>query len=400
MKKERAEAKREKKVAKKIADQEKQEQKVAKKAAKDEAKKAKEAAKQQAKATKANKGSKAAKAPKESPTSKGKSSAEKTKARKTKKKGVKVQKTELVGGVSHQAEDTPAIESDERPEPSAPEDVQVALPDCGFQETVPEVPVQSRKMKRLRHLSAAWKSTDVVSDADAPIESPESPASSPPKMAKMMNGKCPKGNETEGDEDASRKEAIENHDLELKESKEQGGNQTKEGKAKKEKKKNVKNAQSRSKDSSKERKLKGGEVEMESKGSKQPKKKAAAKASAGKTRKPKVEVPVDEPAKAVLLETLKECDSSNCTHPSFVHPQPTNGISFSTYWTRNTVGLKVASRFLNNRKAKGNGWSQIAYFGNKSPCAYASLVAAGIYVSRYFFVRDWWVSHSLMPPLY
>ena len=389
MKKERAEAKREKKVAKKIADQEKKELKIAKKTARDEAKKAKEDAKEQAKAAK------------QSRKSKEKSAAEKAKDRKTKKKGEKeskhAQSTEEMGEVSCQAEDPPAAEIDENPEASTPEDVQVTLPAGGFHETIPEVPVQSRKMKRLRHLSAGWKANDVDSAAQASMEIPETPTSKPKKMAKITQKKkkYPKDVETEGHEDASTpKEAIKNEDVDTKEAKKEKRDKTKAGKAKKEKADDTCKEKSRSKKSSTSKEGKSKDEELKSKGAKASKKKEAAKTSAGRTRKPKVEVPVDEPVKALLLQTLKECESSHCTHLSFEQPPPTNGLSFSTYWTRNTVGLKVARRFLQDKKAKGKGFAQIAYFGHNSPCTYASWVAAGIYVSRW---NCWpgWVGFSL-----
>ena len=376
MKKERAEAKREKKAAKKVSDQEKKEQKIAKKAAKDEAKKAKELAKEQAKAAKAAKTAKPAKTAKESRKSKGRTAAEKTKERKTKKNGEKkrkcAQNTEKIGGVSRQAEDPPALESDEKPTDSRPEDVQVTLPDGDFQETIPEVGVHSRKMKRLRHLAASWKPTDIDSTAQTSMETPETPTSKPKKMAKMMQKECPR----EGHEDASTpKEAIKK--------------KTKAGKAKKEQETDDagKNTKSRSRKSSTSKE--GKSKEIKSKGEKASKKKAAAKASQaqGRTRRPKVEPvdSVDEPSKALVLETLKECENSNCTHPSFVHPRREGGLSFSPYWTRNTVGVKVPRRFLENKKAKGQGPAQIAYFGHNSPCTYASWVAAGLYVSRWNF---------------
>ena len=108
--------------------------------------------------------------------------------------------------------------------------------------------------------------------------------------------------------------------------------------------------------------------------------------------KPKKVYEVDQAAKDLALATLVECQASHCTHPTFVMPKPARGIAFSPYWTRNTVGVKVARQFLCNKKAKmakGTGQSQIAYFGNLSPCTYASYAMAGLFVSKLHFHGDW-----------
>lgn len=97
---------------------------------------------------------------------------------------------------------------------------------------------------------------------------------------------------------------------------------------------------------------------------------------------PAKEIQVDEVAKALFIATLDECVQTHCTHPGFVHPGPITGVDFSPYWTRNTAGVKVERRFLNNKKAKGKGKAQIAYFGSGSPCPYASLAMAHTFVSR------------------
>ena len=98
--------------------------------------------------------------------------------------------------------------------------------------------------------------------------------------------------------------------------------------------------------------------------------------------KPKKVHPVDEVAKEVALKTLQECDTSGCCHPSFQQPAGINGLEYSTYWSRGAVGVKVDRRFMQNKKAKGKGKSQIAYFGTNSPCTYASWEIASLYVSR------------------
>ena len=133
---------------------------------------------------------------------------------------------------------------------------------------------------------------------------------------------------------------------------------------------------------------KGKEGEQEQKKTKrrslpekpEPKAKAVAK------RKKKVEeIPVDDATKQLVLNILKECNESKCTHPSFDMPTPSKTVELSTYWNRNAVGVKVARSLLKNKKAQGAGKAQVAYFGCKSSCCYTNIALAGLWVFRLQF---------------
>ena len=110
--------------------------------------------------------------------------------------------------------------------------------------------------------------------------------------------------------------------------------------------------------------------------------KTTPKRSRPRTLKPKKVHPVDEVAKELALKTLQECDTSGCCHPSFQQPAKIAGLEYSTYWSRGTVGVKVDRSFMNNKKAKGKGKTQIAYFGSNCACTYASWEIASLYVPR------------------
>ena len=114
-----------------------------------------------------------------------------------------------------------------------------------------------------------------------------------------------------------------------------------------------------------------------------------AKKSRKKEPKQVKEVPVNEGVKGLVLETLKECKSSHCTHPSFVKPTMPAGSCVSPYWTRNTVGVVVPKRLVKNaesrktkevRKTRGEAKKNIAYFSGDTPCIYTNYVLAGIFV--------------------
>lgn len=64
------------------------------------------------------------------------------------------------------------------------------------------------------------------------------------------------------------------------------------------------------------------------------------------------------------------------------------------------MGVKVARKFLRNKKAQGDGKAQIAYFGGKGPCCYAAYEVAKIFVSRLQIgeggINGTWLDHLFM----
>ena len=83
----------------------------------------------------------------------------------------------------------------------------------------------------------------------------------------------------------------------------------------------------------------------------------------------------------LVLQTLKECKASECTHPSFEKVQAKHSY-VQPYWTRNAAGVLVERDLLPNKKAKGKGKAQVVYFSSKTTCCYTNLVIAGLWVSR------------------
>lgn len=106
-----------------------------------------------------------------------------------------------------------------------------------------------------------------------------------------------------------------------------------------------------------------------------------SKPKSTRARAPKQPVAIDPVVKGMVVETLKECDRSHCTHPSFVLPKAPEGGSIMPYWSRNAVGVLVAKRFVENKRKGKQPMCQIAYFGGSSPCPYSNYILAGIFVS-------------------
>lgn len=117
------------------------------------------------------------------------------------------------------------------------------------------------------------------------------------------------------------------------------------------------------------------------------------KQSRKKKSEPAEIIPVNDVYKGLALETLKECKSSHCTHPSFQYPEMPAGSWVSPYWTRNAVGVLVTKRLVKNapspkaaskeRKTNTEARRNIAYFSGKTTCAHTNFVLAGIFVSRW-----------------
>lgn len=331
MKKERAEKNQDKKLKKKEAKAKKEEEKLAKKAAR-------EAAKAEKLAAKESKGRKKGQTAKEKMEKRAKGSGK--------------------GGKGKKAKQTPSSSSGRK------EHVDRTTED-------PAGSVKCKTMKRYRRFVAALKGD---AHQPPPNESEESPMLLEPKGS-PKKGKGKKNSKSE------------------KTAKETKGRR-RVGKAKKTgDRKNTthaKAAKTTAKSSSPESEPKQGRK----RGKDEPSKPAAAAKS--KTVKPNARktCEVNEAAKQLALQTLHECKTSNCTHPNFQMPSQVTGVDFVPYWTRCAVGIKVLRKYLPNKKAqsagkagkeKGHGKAQIAYFGNSSPCIYASYEMAALWVSCLHF---------------
>ena len=131
-------------------------------------------------------------------------------------------------------------------------------------------------------------------------------------------------------------------------------------------------------------------------GSPEKKKKVSGETkSAKRSRKVKEGIAVDQKVKDLILKTLTECQSSHCTHPSYVAVE-VDGLDNSIYWSRKAVGVKIDRNLLSNPKAKGKGKAQIAYFGGKTPCTYSNMVLAGLFVTRLGLVNHISISNHLI----
>lgn len=90
----------------------------------------------------------------------------------------------------------------------------------------------------------------------------------------------------------------------------------------------------------------------------------------------------------LVTQTLSQCVNSDCTHPKWkLSKMDQEMFQISVYWSRRAVGVKVANTCLPKvgkvgKKGKGKGkrgaakWSQVAYFGGKTPCVYTNMVVA------------------------
>ena len=367
MKKERAEKNQEKRRQKKQDKIDKKQEKEAKKAAK-------EAAKEAAKAEKAMKTERKKKESKKEPkkeSNKGQTAKDKTKKREDK---AKIEKKTRGVKKDCRTEDPTTVPQTEPDSTNEPQEISARQP----QELVL---VKSRKMQRLRHLASKWshESHHNTSEDGLEGEALGSSGDQNPTVATET------GDESEKPmtDDSKQSRKKNNTSKTAKKTKTESKANKKHGKktaGSKEKGDKVKTSKS-----SKSSKTNG---KMKSKGA-TGKKQAKEPKTRSNRLKPKKVYEVDQSAKDLALDTLVECQASNCTHPNFAMPKPATGIAFSPYWTRNTVGVKVARRFLPNKKAKGTGQSQIAYFGNMTPCTYASYAMAGLFVSKRQFQRGW-----------
>lgn len=234
-------------------------------------------------------------------------------------------------------------------------------------------PVKSKKMKRLHHMSAKSKGHH------ADITLAEGGTNSK-KLKKSKSKTQDTGEEVNSEQVKKASKASKGKGREsVEKSRKETSNESKKRKASKSKvtktTRACKEQQGETKSDGKKAKSTGNEAKGKVKGKKQEARR--------RTPKPKKVYDVDETAKDLALETLKECQSSGCCHPSFKAPDQITGVSYSPYWTRKALGVKVDRRFLQSKKAKGSGQAQIAYFGSASPCTYASWTVAALFVSRW-----------------
>ena len=230
------------------------------------------------------------------------------------------------------------------------------------------------------------KTPPASSDVPAPAASKVSPSKSSPtrkmkRLRRMSSAKASMGSKVWTDA-----EAIQGAELEEVEMHPQSNAEKKKKTKKKEEKtskagkttRDTKKTKGQSSTQKASKASKGGKKNDKKDGN--PEKK---KGSGGtkRSRKVKEEFAVDQKVKDLVLKTLKECESSNCTHPSYVAAE-VDGLENSIYWSRKAVGVKIDRNLLSNPKAKGKGKAQIAYFGGKTPCTYSNMVLAGLFVTR------------------
>ena len=414
MKKERTEKKKDDKVKRQTEKEtklkEKQDKKTAKETAKAEKAKKKQEEKERKKAEKEEK-KKAEKDAKKAKKTTGRTAKEKIDGRKTgnvkkTRKGKAERKEEpkppKISKDECQHDDPPTPPTVEYAPAAQPEDLQGS--NSQHETPLPEPkktsPVKSRQMKRLKRMCSSWKhglppcmldetAQDDRCENECEVKD-ECEAKDECEDEGAETGTTDKTTDLKDSEPAKRKKRK-NEDCE-EESKVKA---TKEAKGTKSKK--------AEKVEKKKTGIKGGTkadqtLEKTSKTRKTKEKKQKA---------PKVEYEVNLPAKGLIIETLKECQNTNCTHPNFVVPTLPL-VQCSTYWTRAAVGVKIPGKFKGDEVPKtkkgrkseksdevpksGKGrktekkdldWCQVAYFGGPTcPCTYAAWVTAGIYVSR------------------
>ena len=130
------------------------------------------------------------------------------------------------------------------------------------------------------------------------------------------------------------------------------------------------------------------DVEDEKKGSRKRKNKQCAEKNKHaekpkRTRAPRKIDPscVNQEMKNQVIQTLKECKSTNCTHPSVKMIRKPH-VDIEPYRTRNACGIKVARSFFSSDKAKGSGKAHVTYFSGQTPCFYSNFKLAELWVSR------------------
>lgn len=385
IKKENAEKKRDRKAEKKDTAKQKEENKQAKKAAKEAEKEAKKVAKAKEKEEKkaAKEMAKAAKAKGEKKT--GRSSRAKASERLRKKPGCKAHhKTWQNDHAEGMIEEPSSVEV------RTAEAAEGIPAEVGPVEELTEIsPVKGRSMKRLRQMNAARKARcnepkevetieEAQSESKSEVMAGKGRVEEEEEGAVEVDGKKPNGDVLK--KKNKRKKVMETKGDESMQEEEPNDSLAKGRKRKPKSKKDTKSTGKKKSVKSKPN-TKGGHKDVKgTKGAASRKNRGKGRASKDKSKKKDKVYAVDEPSKALVLEALQECQSSKCTHPSFQVPSP-SGVSYSPYWTRSAVGVKVPRSWMKNQKAKGKGKVQIAYFSTECPCTYAAYVAAGIFVS-------------------
>ena len=384
MKKDLAATKKDKKTKKAAEKIEKQELKAEKKKLRQEKEKQKEKLKEDKKNAKSQKKAAKAKADKKKKgdtKKKGRTSKEKAEDWKKMSSKEKAQSEEeaMVEKAAGEKDECEKQEPEKTPdvvlEPASKEDgIDVhpdEMPDVPFEESVVPLdgketfPVKSPKMQRIKRIASKSK-IDVTEDPESGKKKGKGETEEVTEDTKKRKGKGQKKGDTEKEPEVQKKKKkAEKTDEKV---------ETKTSKGKK--------------------KAETSEKKGEKVSKRQPQKAPAGEPKPKRSRKITVEdepVEISQLTKGMVLEVLKECKSSNCTHPSFVMPQPGSGIYIMPYWSRNHAGVLVPRHFVKNPRKPSNATaksktrkdrgSQVAYFSNDAPCAYSNLLLAGVYVS-------------------
>lgn len=91
---------------------------------------------------------------------------------------------------------------------------------------------------------------------------------------------------------------------------------------------------------------------------------------------------MNQEMKNQVIQTLKECKSTNCTHPSVKMIRKPH-VDIEPYRTRNACGIKVARSFFSSDKAKGSGKAHVTYFSGQTPCFYSNFKLAELWVKQW-----------------
>ena len=102
-----------------------------------------------------------------------------------------------------------------------------------------------------------------------------------------------------------------------------------------------------------------------------------------RTRRNFSKVEAEPWVKDLVKEILLECDRTHCTHPSVEKVKLKSAdVDMEPYRTRNACGIKVGRKYFTNKKAQGKGKAHVTYFSGKTPCFYTNQKLAEIWVSR------------------
>ena len=107
----------------------------------------------------------------------------------------------------------------------------------------------------------------------------------------------------------------------------------------------------------------------------------------------------------LVKSTLKECEASDCTHPSFQWGSfDKSTLELTTYWSRGCCGVKLDRKYTpakgenrasqkvkatKSQKKRQPTKAQVAYFSCPTPCTYSNVVLANIYAPRRHYLYTW-----------